>query len=238
MTDHDSPADRAGRQSANLARHLNGQYPGTVMLLARHAPGGRPDATAAELTGADDDGLVITVTTPDGTAELRLALPDGSDVRTRIGALLKGIRAGLPDTVPLTSLEEQMAGGGRGPHRAAHRVVPPPSAAVTTGQHLRRHRDVELLYFDGCPNWGETKQRLAEALAAVGADPSAYRLVAVTNVEEAERLKFRGSPTVLVDGQDPFADPDAPVGLACRVYRTPDGLRGAPTVEQLVAVLT
>ena len=59
---------------------------------------------------------------PEGAAKLRLALPDGPDVRARIAALLKAIRAGLPDSVPLTSLEEQMAGGGRGPHgTAAHR---------------------------------------------------------------------------------------------------------------------
>lgn len=116
MTDHD---DRAGRQSANLARHLNGQHPTTVLLLARHAPGGRPDATGAELTGADDDGLTLTATVPAGTADLRLALPDGGDVRERLGALLRATRAGLPDTVPLTSLEEQLAGGGRGAHGSA-----------------------------------------------------------------------------------------------------------------------
>ncbi len=96
--------------------------------------------------------------------------------------------------------------------------------------------DVALLYFDGCPNWVEAQQRLTEALTAVGAE-SAYRLVPVTPVVDAERLGFRGSPTVLVDGRDPCAESDAPVGLSCRVYRTPDGLRGAPTVEQLVAVL-
>ncbi|MDP3713745.1 MAG: DUF2470 domain-containing protein [Mycobacteriales bacterium] len=117
----DGDGDRAVRQSANLARHLNGQHPTTVLLLARHAPGGRPDAAAAELTGADDDGLTLTATTPDGEVVLRLALPDGPDVRGRIGALLKATRAGLPDdgSVPLTSLEEQMAGGGRGPHGSA-----------------------------------------------------------------------------------------------------------------------
>lgn len=116
-----SDDDRAGRQSANLARHLNGQHPSTVLLLARHAPGGSPDATAAELTGADDDGLTLKATAPDGDAVLRLALPDGPDLRGRIAALLKATRAGLPDTVPLTSLEEQKTGGGRGPHGSAHR---------------------------------------------------------------------------------------------------------------------
>lgn len=125
VSDHDG--DRAARQSANLARHLNGQHPTTVLLLARHAPGGRPDAAAAELTAADDDGLTLTATKGDGQVVLRLPLPDGPDVRGRIAALLQQVRAGLPETVPLTSLEEQLAGGGRGPHGSAQRAGPGPA---------------------------------------------------------------------------------------------------------------
>lgn len=94
---------------------------------------------------------------------------------------------------------------------------------------------VELLWFSGCPNWQETDGRLRQALALTGSD-AAVSLVEVTTPQDAERLRFRGSPTVLVDGRDPFADESDPVGLSCRVFRTPDGLRGAPTVEQLVAV--
>lgn len=102
-----------------------------MLLLVRHAAGGRPDATAAELTGADDEGLELTVTVADGPAWLRLALPDGPDVRSRIGALLRATRAGLPDdgSVPLTSLELQMGGGGGGPHGAA-------TASASTGNTL------------------------------------------------------------------------------------------------------
>ena len=97
--------------------------------------------------------------------------------------------------------------------------------------------DVRLLYFDGCPNWRETDERLRAALVQAGrTETPSY--VEVTTHEDAERLSFRGSPTVLVDGVDPFADASAPVGLSCRVFRTPDGLRGAPTAEQLLAVLT
>ena len=116
MTESDR---RAERGSANLARHLNGQHPGTVLLLARHAPGGRPDATAADLTGAQDGHLAVAATVPEGRVELRLALPDGPDVRGRIRALLTQTRAGLGDDVPLTSLEQQMAGGSGGPHGSA-----------------------------------------------------------------------------------------------------------------------
>ena len=59
----------------------------------------------------------------------------------------------------------------------------------------------------------------------------------VTTAEQAEAVGFRGSPTVLVNGRDPFADPTAPTGLSCRVYSTEAGLAGAPTVEQLLAAL-
>jgi len=97
-------------------------------------------------------------------------------------------------------------------------------------------RQVHLLYFAGCPNWQDTEQRLREAIDRVGLEVEVVR-VDVPTAEEAERLSFRGSPTVLVDGRDPFADTDAPIGLSCRVFRTPEGLRGAPTVEQLVAAL-
>ncbi len=96
--------------------------------------------------------------------------------------------------------------------------------------------DVQLLWFSGCPNWQETDARLREALALAGVDADVV-LVEVTTPEDADRLRFRGSPTVLVDGVDPFARESDPVGLACRMFRTPEGLRGAPTVEQLVDVL-
>lgn len=91
---------------------------------------------------------------------------------------------------------------------------------------------VSLLYFDGCPNWRETEQRLLAAFADSGVK-TRLTYVHVDTQEDAERLGFRGSPTVLVDGRDPFASPEDPAGLACRLFRTPDGLRGAPTIEQL-----
>ncbi len=97
--------------------------------------------------------------------------------------------------------------------------------------------EVRLLYFAGCPNWELADQRVRAAMHEVGLPPSALTLESVETPEQAEELGFRGSPTVLVDGEDRFAEPGAPVGLSCRVFRTPDGLAGAPTVEQLVAVL-
>ncbi len=96
--------------------------------------------------------------------------------------------------------------------------------------------DITLLYFDGCPSWKVADERLA-AIAAERADLTVKRHL-VDTLAEAERVGFHGSPSILVDGVDVFAKPDAGIGLSCRVYRTPDGPAGAPTVEQLRAALT
>jgi hypothetical protein len=93
---------------------------------------------------------------------------------------------------------------------------------------------VELLYFDGCPHWKTADQRLRQ-LAAEGGFELGHRLIATP--DEAREAGFRGSPTILVDGEDPFADGQEPLGLSCRVYRTPSGIEGAPTIEQLRAAL-
>lgn len=95
--------------------------------------------------------------------------------------------------------------------------------------------DVTLLYFDDCPNWRIADERLA-AIAAEGPDLTVSRHL-VSTVEEAERVGFLGSPSIMVDGVDVFAEPGAGVGLSCRVYRTPEGPAGAPTLEQLRAAL-
>lgn len=91
--------------------------------------------------------------------------------------------------------------------------------------------DVTLLYFDDCPNWLVANEHL-EKLRAERPEMSITRHI-VNTPEEAERTRFRGSPSILVDGDDPFADPDDPVGLSCRVYQTPAGPAGSPTLDQL-----
>ena len=97
--------------------------------------------------------------------------------------------------------------------------------------------DITLQYFDGCPNWQVADRRLLEALELAGHGATAVDRRLVSTPEEAEAVGFRGSPTMLINGVDPFADPETPVGLSCRVYRTTAGLAGSPTVEQLLAVL-
>ncbi|MGA9776507.1 MAG: thioredoxin family protein [Candidatus Dormiibacterota bacterium] len=97
--------------------------------------------------------------------------------------------------------------------------------------------EAQLLYFEGCPNWELARARLRAALDAVGSDAKLV-LHQVTTAEEAARSGFRGSPTILLGGRDPFASPEDPIGLSCRLFQTPAGIAGAPTVEQLIAALT
>ena len=96
--------------------------------------------------------------------------------------------------------------------------------------------DVTLLYFDDCPSWKTADERLS-VLAGEMPDV-AITHQAVETPEEAERFGFRGSPSILVDGVDVFADQDAPIGWSCRVYQTSEGPAGSPTLEELRRALT
>lgn len=95
--------------------------------------------------------------------------------------------------------------------------------------------NIDLLYFDDCPNWKLADQRLSE-IAAQRPDITLTRHEVHTN-EEAQRIGFHGSPSILVKGVDPFADEDAGTGVACRLYATAHGPAGAPTLEQLRAAI-
>jgi hypothetical protein len=101
---------------------------------------------------------------------------------------------------------------------------------------------VVLRYFDGCPNWRVAEERLRQMLAKVGRAGVPVELERVETPERAQAVAFRGSPTVLVNGVDPFLDEDAPVGLACRIYLTEEGPQGVPslalTLTQPVYVFT
>ncbi len=96
--------------------------------------------------------------------------------------------------------------------------------------------EIELRYFDGCPNWKTTETRVLRLLDELGISAT-VRLTRVETFEAAERLGFRGSPTLLLDGTDPFTDPSSPIGLSCRIYRTEAGLAGSPSEAQLRLVL-
>ncbi len=92
--------------------------------------------------------------------------------------------------------------------------------------------DIELLVVPDCPNESAAAELVRCALADTGVSATLTRNIIATE-DDARRHGFIGSPTILVDGRDPFAQPGAPVGLACRLYQTPDGLAGVPSLPDL-----
>ncbi|MCP3757040.1 hypothetical protein [Streptomyces sp. TBY4] len=98
--------------------------------------------------------------------------------------------------------------------------------------------NVEVLVVPDCPHAAPAAARVRQVLADLGLDGIEVTTRVITGQDQAERTGFTGSPTFLIDGRDPFAEPGHPAGLACRVYRTPDGLCGLPSSGQLWQALT
>ena len=91
---------------------------------------------------------------------------------------------------------------------------------------------IELLYFDGCPSWESGLKNLQTALQEEGLS-TAVEMVKVESDEDAARLKFLGSPHFRVDGMDLWHEERNVYSLSCRVYPTPNGIKGYPTVQML-----
>lgn len=76
--------------------------------------------------------------------------------------------------------------------------------------------NVTVLHTENCPNLEPLMAELHDLLE--GHSDAALTATLVASDDEAARLGFHGSPTVLIDGHDPFPAPPEPVGLSCRQY--------------------
>lgn len=85
----------------------------------------------------------------------------------------------------------------------------------------------------GCPHQQLAEERLRQALDGAGLPGETFTTRVIADQAEAERSGFTGSPTILIAGRDPFTEPDSSPSVACRIYRTPHGLAGAPETDQL-----
>jgi hypothetical protein len=91
---------------------------------------------------------------------------------------------------------------------------------------------VEVLYFEGCPNYESLLPHLRQLLERAEVDCE-IKLRCVESLEEAQRERFLGSPTVRVDGRDvePDAEQRSDFGRKCRLYRNGSRLQGVPPDE-------
>jgi hypothetical protein len=91
---------------------------------------------------------------------------------------------------------------------------------------------IEIQHFHGCPNSPRIIERVKEAIKDFD-EPIIYREVLAESNEQAAKIHFRGSPTLLINGND-FENLQAPENpaLTCRYYQ-----KGLPTTEQIKNVL-
>jgi hypothetical protein len=98
--------------------------------------------------------------------------------------------------------------------------------------------DIELLWFEGCPNHEGARILLHEVVASL-APGAGIRDTDASDPAVAARLRFPGSPTIRVSGVDvdpAFRDP-GDYTPRCRVFHTPQGLRGIPDRGWIEAAL-
>jgi hypothetical protein len=96
---------------------------------------------------------------------------------------------------------------------------------------------IEILSFKGCPNHEPADLAVREVLAELGVRAQIV-YVDVPDEAAAARIRFPGSPTIRVDGEDVVpAEDDDLYSLRCRVYRTTSGFSGVPNKQALRAAV-
>lgn len=91
---------------------------------------------------------------------------------------------------------------------------------------------IEFQHFHGCPNSTPLLKRVKEAINRFP-DKIEFVETVIDSHEKAVQIGFRGSPTVLIDGEDleGMEMPDSP-SLSCRLYTV-----GLPSVTAIVAAI-
>ena len=80
---------------------------------------------------------------------------------------------------------------------------------------------VSFLYFEECPSHDLALERLREVMDEEGISGE-VEVFKVETEDQARQLRFVGSPTIRVDGQDIDPPSDPRYALACRAYRLED----------------
>jgi hypothetical protein len=97
--------------------------------------------------------------------------------------------------------------------------------------------DIELLVVPGCPNASAAHELLRSTVRRAGLLGTPIRVSVIGSQPAAEQRGFVGSPTILINGVDPFAQPGMSPGLSCRIYPCAAGTLGHPPAERLRAAL-
>lgn len=91
---------------------------------------------------------------------------------------------------------------------------------------------IEILYFEDCPSWQSAFQNLKTALEREGLVIPVH-LVKIKSNEQANQKHFLGSPSICINNIDLWPEERQDYFLGCRIYSTPYGLRGWPTIDMI-----
>lgn len=86
---------------------------------------------------------------------------------------------------------------------------------------MRRAHEVDLVFFDGCPNADEARINVRDALGG-----GSWREWNLSSPDTPDRFRGYGSPTVLVGGRDVTGASASSEGVSCRTD-------GAPSVKAI-----
>ncbi len=81
---------------------------------------------------------------------------------------------------------------------------------------------IRFLYTEECQSHDEALRRLRQVLDDEGIKAE-IELVRVETFEEAKKLRYSGSPTILINGKDIDPLENCEYAPACRAYRLEDG---------------
>jgi hypothetical protein len=83
---------------------------------------------------------------------------------------------------------------------------------------------IEFLFWEDCPSHPGARKLLQEVMVEKGLEVPIEEIEVLTD-EDAERLRFPGSPTIRVNGEDidPAGAAQMGTALTCRLYRLEDG---------------
>jgi hypothetical protein len=93
---------------------------------------------------------------------------------------------------------------------------------------------IEVLYMPGCPNHHPALHRLRRALEFEAVDV-AIQEIPVSDEATARFLRFPGSPTIRINGQDAEPTGQQSFGLACRLYSGGGGLLSEETLQRAIS---
>ncbi|MCK9426209.1 MAG: arsenate reductase ArsC [Ignavibacteriaceae bacterium] len=143
-----------------------------------------------------------------------------------IGKVGKQLHIGFEDPAEATGKEEEIL--------SAFRKIRDEIKKEFYSFYLQAKKvKIEVQHFEGCPNSEELIARVKAAMVKFSKRIE-YKEILVETQEEAERVKFRGSPTVLINRTDLENMPEpTKANLACRYYKN-----GLPSIDQIKKFIT